>query len=413
MHHSETMDGCNSPLVVKFADTQKDKQQRLAQQLLLQQLAALNLQPNSIASAASLVPPLSPHTCSGALINALLPGVAAAAAAAAVASPETRHQSPNLCNNQNRLAGNRHSGRATLHSNGSTDCHGSASSATRSNSGHHHHHHHNNSNNMSMAAAAAATLAAATQHPFFSLALSAAAAANAVAANPFQTGSNSLTLGSSSVLPSLPPPPPPPPPTANNHNSIGSGHLTDHALAYGNLFNYAALAAHHHHHQPHNHLHGSHITGGGVTKHHHTMDSGGSPPLASSDHSLRPNLAARHSFRCPAVASLQSMHPQSIASLESQERMQVEGPNGSNLFIYHLPAQFGDAELLATFAPFGCVLSARVFVDRRTRLSKCFGFVSYDNPLSAAHAIRALNGLSLGAKRLKVQLKRSSQHRTT
>ena len=356
---------------------------------------------------------MSPHTCSGALINALLPGVAAAAAAAANV-PENHHQQFNLCNNSNRLGVNRHSASTTLHSNASTDCHGSStsSSATRSNSDHHHHHHHNSSN-MSMAAAAAATLAAATQHPFFSLALSAAAAANAVAANPFQTGSNSLTLGSS-ALPSFPPLPPVPN-VGTTHNSIGSGHMTDSAMIYGNLFNYAA----HHHHQPsfaplvsHNHLHGNHVDGGAV-KHSMNTSVGGSSPLTSSDRSLRFKNGTRHSFRCPAIASLQTLPLPSLSLLDSTDRMQVEGPNGSNLFIYHLPTQFGDAELLATFAPFGCVLSARVFVDRRTRLSKCFGFVSYDNPLSAAHAIRALNGLPFGTKRLKVQLKRSLQQRTT
>ncbi|XP_037835618.1 CUGBP Elav-like family member 1 isoform X2 [Kryptolebias marmoratus] len=43
MHQSQTMEGCSSPIVVKFADTQKDKEQkRLAQQLQqqMQQLSA-------------------------------------------------------------------------------------------------------------------------------------------------------------------------------------------------------------------------------------------------------------------------------------------------------------------------------------------------------------------------------------
>lgn len=34
------------------------------------------------------------------------------------------------------------------------------------------------------------------------------------------------------------------------------------------------------------------------------------------------------------------------------------------------------------------------------------GFVSYDNPMSAQSAINAMNGFSIGSKRLKVQLKR-------
>ncbi|XP_020271905.1 RNA-binding protein BRN1-like [Asparagus officinalis] len=88
---------------------------------------------------------------------------------------------------------------------------------------------------------------------------------------------------------------------------------------------------------------------------------------------------------------------------------QTEGPPGANLFIYHIPQEFGDQELSTAFQGFGRVLSAKVFIDKATGVSKCFGFVSYDSPAAAQAAINVMNGFQLGGKKLKVQLKRDNK----
>lgn len=87
----------------------------------------------------------------------------------------------------------------------------------------------------------------------------------------------------------------------------------------------------------------------------------------------------------------------------------LEGPAGANLFIYHLPRDLTDADLATLFAPFGNVISAKVYVDKKTSESKGFGFVSYDGVDAAEAAIDAMNGFQIGSKRLKVQHKRTDR----
>jgi len=87
------------------------------------------------------------------------------------------------------------------------------------------------------------------------------------------------------------------------------------------------------------------------------------------------------------------------------------GPDGSNLFIFHIPNEMTNQSMYELFAPLGKLLSVRIMVEKDTGRSKGYGFVSYDNPESAAAAIKALNGFAVHGKRLKVQHKQTTDQK--
>ena len=83
----------------------------------------------------------------------------------------------------------------------------------------------------------------------------------------------------------------------------------------------------------------------------------------------------------------------------------ARGPEGANLFVYNVPEHYQESDLNQLFANFGAVLSTRIQRDLNTGVSKGFGFVSYDDAQSAQSAIHALDGFSIGNKRLTVRVK--------
>uniref|UniRef100_A0A8B9QFK1 CUGBP Elav-like family member 1 n=1 Tax=Apteryx owenii TaxID=8824 RepID=A0A8B9QFK1_APTOW len=314
MHQAQTMEGCSSPIVVKFADTQKDKEQkRIAQQLQqqMQQISAASVWGN-LAGLNTLGPQYL------ALYLQLLQQTAAASSG-----------------NLNTLS--------SLHPMGGL-----------------------NAMQLQNLAALAAAASAAQNTPSGTAALTSSSSPLSVLTS---SGSSPSSSSSSSVNPMA---------------SLGALQTLAGATAGLNVSSLAGMAA----------------LNGGL----------GSSGLSNGTGSTMEALTQAYSgIQQYAAAALPTLYNQSLLTQQSigAAGSQKEGPEGANLFIYHLPQEFGDQDLLQMFMPFGNVVSAKVFIDKQTNLSKCFGFVSYDNPVSAQAAIQSMNGFQIGMKRLKVQLKRS------
>ncbi|XP_067675834.1 CUGBP Elav-like family member 2 isoform X21 [Haliotis asinina] len=338
MHHSQTMEGCSSPIVVKFADTQKEKEAKKMQQmttnlwnLSLGGLGALGPQYLALLQQAAAAGNLGmlnnlgnvEHCNSGINNLGVQQLVAAAAAAAAGNNPAEAQNNVHLQN-----------------------LHGIAALASLAN------------NPATLNTLGVQNVATLNQL---------AAASNST---PMSTG-NSIYNGSMS---------------GTTTTSTALGGIGIPSLSASNMSGISALTQ---------------GVNGGMNGLGSTSNPQGIDALSQAYTGIQQYAASfPNAFSSPtAAAQLQ----QAAASPAGK---QTEGPEGANLFIYHLPQEFSDHDLMQMFVPFGNVISAKVFIDKQTNLSKCFGFVSYDNPMSAQAAIQAMNGFQIGMKRLKVQLKR-------
>uniref|UniRef100_UPI00398F43DA CUGBP Elav-like family member 2 isoform X3 n=1 Tax=Pristiophorus japonicus TaxID=55135 RepID=UPI00398F43DA len=386
MHQSQTMEGCSSPIVVKFADTQKDKEQRRLQQQLAQQMQQLNT-----ATWGNL-------TGLGALGPQYL----------AVSGHWGSKNSGEIGTKevfvpQNMHTVNRQSITPTLSSwllqQATSTSNLGAFSGIQQMAGM------NALQLQNLATLAAAAAAAQNSATTNTNPLTAATGALGALTSPVQWGnSNQQSM-----------------PVAGATNSSAMNSLTSLGTLQGlagatvGLNNINALAVA-------QMLSGMAALNGGLGATGLTNGSGGTMDALTQAYSGIQQYAAA---ALPTLYSQSLLQQQSAAGSQKEERWLTAlcraepnigqqaggkgstGPEGANLFIYHLPQEFGDQDILQMFMPFGNVVSAKVFIDKQTNLSKCFGFVSYDNPVSAQAAIQAMNGFQIGMKRLKVQLKRS------
>ncbi|XP_038667791.1 CUGBP Elav-like family member 2 isoform X8 [Scyliorhinus canicula] len=351
MHQSQTMEGCSSPIVVKFADTQKDKEQRRLQQQLAQQMQQLNTATwGNLTGLGALGPQYLAVSGHWGSKNSGEIGTKE------VFVPQNMHtllQQATSTSNLGAFSGiQQMAGMNALQL--------------------------QNLATLAAAAAAAQNTATSNANPL------AASGALGALTSPVQWGtSNQQSMSVAGTTNSG---------TGAAMNSLTSlGTLQGLAGATVGLNNINALAVA-------QMLSGMAALNGGLGATGLTNGSGGTMDALTQAYSGIQQYAA---------AALPTLYSQSLLQQQSAAGSQKEGPEGANLFIYHLPQEFGDQDILQMFMPFGNVVSAKVFIDKQTNLSKCFGFVSYDNPVSAQAAIQAMNGFQIGMKRLKVQLKRS------
>uniref|UniRef100_A0A8C6MIM8 Cugbp, Elav-like family member 1 n=1 Tax=Nothobranchius furzeri TaxID=105023 RepID=A0A8C6MIM8_NOTFU len=308
MHQSQTMEGCSSPIVVKFADTQKDKEQkRLAQQLQqqMQQLCASSMW-GSLCGINSIGPQcLAVSLCFIANLCLITVQHLAALAAAATGAQGTSSNSSNMMTSTSSLSA--------------------------------------------------------------------------------LTGSGKTLLTSTNVV--------------QNQKTFKMTILTNTALIVVAWCVKQKLVLS-------NRELCFHVINTGMAGLNSSLAAGG---LSNGSANSMEALSQAYSGMQQYAAAFPNLYNQCLLSQQNSSAAgsQKEGPEGANLFIYHLPQEFGDQDLLQMFLPFGNVVSAKVFIDKQTNLSKCFGFVSYDNPVSSQAAIQSMNGFQIGLKRLKVQLKRS------
>jgi len=128
-------------------------------------------------------------------------------------------------------------------------------------------------------------------------------------------------------------------------------------------------------------------------------------PATLSPHLQQPHREMGIPPHAANSRNFHSFYPPTTPGPPIQMTPHNKGPDGANLFIFHIPNHFTNLDMYNLFCHYGTLLSVRIMVEKDTGRSRGFGFVSYDTPDAAAMAIKELNGFVIGNKRLKVQHK--------
>jgi len=72
------------------------------------------------------------------------------------------------------------------------------------------------------------------------------------------------------------------------------------------------------------------------------------------------------------------------------------------IYIGNIPYTMKDENLVEIFQEFGSVESAKVIVDKKTKRSKGYGFVSMKDPADEDAAVIGMNGQDVGGRKVKV-----------
>mmetsp|Transcript_38519 Transcript_38519/g.34083 ORF Transcript_38519/g.34083 Transcript_38519/m.34083 type:complete len:517 (+) Transcript_38519:212-1762(+) len=107
----------------------------------------------------------------------------------------------------------------------------------------------------------------------------------------------------------------------------------------------------------------------------------------------------------PQQQQQQQQAQQAKKSTVNEDPNNIDGDN-TNLIINYLPPTMSEGTLATLFSPYGLLERCKIVVDLQTLRSRGYGFVKYDNEISAERALNALNGYELNGKKLKVAFAR-------